>query len=376
MNKNLVAAAVAATLVAPTAVQAVKYKLSGQINRVVQYQDDGETSDIQFYDNNASNSRWRLLGSEDIGNGIKVGFTWEWAARSNGKSAPMRSADTGFTQDLRKSEVWFSGNWGKVSLGKGDGAGNGTTEMDLSTTWNASAYVARGSFATSTAWRTGQGGVVAPGLTHGVTATYFDAFSRYNRMRYDTPSIGPVTIAASVGQADLWEVAARLSQGIAGGQLSAGLFYGESGGGIASAGEDNRWGGSLAYLFSQGTNFALSYSEREGDTPAGSPSGAPPILTTDEGDSWYVKVAHNWGNNSASIGYGETTLEATLDGVAAETEDSGFNIGFNHNIPKAKVDVYASYHWSELDITSTGPVSAVDIEDIQGVLIGTKLKFD
>ena len=79
-----------------------------------------------------------MTGSEDIGNGMKVGFNWEWQNSQNpsgaGPSARTSTSVTGKT--MRKAEVWFSGGWGKLSLGQGDGAGNGTTEVDLSDTWN------------------------------------------------------------------------------------------------------------------------------------------------------------------------------------------------------------------------------------------------
>ncbi len=74
MNKKLLAVAVSSALAAPMAAHAVKYKLSGQINRAAVYQNDGNRSDVQFIDNVSSGTRWRLTGSEDIGNGMKVGF--------------------------------------------------------------------------------------------------------------------------------------------------------------------------------------------------------------------------------------------------------------------------------------------------------------
>jgi len=371
MNKKMLTLAVAAAMAAPTASHAVKYKLSGQINRAMVAQDDGVNSDIQFIDNNSSGTRWRMKGSEDIGNGNKVGFNWEWQAQSNKAGGPIGSPDTGFAQDLRKAEVWFSGGWGKFSFGQGDGAGNGTTEHDLSDTWNVN-YYGRTSFAGAVAWRTDAGSTLpgktttAPAtsaggavvatpstaaLTHGDTFSEFDAFSRYDRIRYDTPSLGPVTLSVSAGQNNLYEGAARWSQGLGGGQISAGLFYGKWNGG----GVKNRYGGSVAYLFSFGTNLLVGAAANEP-----SASGSPTAQT------WYFKVGHKWGNNAASIGYGES--KDVVDGFT----DKGFNIGFNHNIPKAKVDLYAGYHFNQLDT----PTTVASVDDIQAFVIGTKLKFD
>jgi predicted porin len=359
MNKKVLAVAVSSALAAPMAAHAVKYKLSGQINRAAVYQNDGRNSDIQFVDNISSGTRWRLTGSEDMGNGMKVGFNWEWQNSQNPANggAPIKSGDFGEAETMRKAEIWFSGGWGKISLGQGDGAGNGTTEVDLSDTWNV-AYTGRSSFGAAVAWKTSSGaGLTAggtttagAGITHGATFSHFDAFSRYDRVRYDSPALGPVTLAVSAGQADRYEGAARWSQGIGGGQISAGLFYGKQ-----NNVTKNRYGGSAAYLFSFGTSIQASYAENE-----------PDVTGSTKGKNWYLKVGHKWGNNAVSVGYGEAK-----DIIVGFT-DKGFNIGFNHKLPKAKVDLYAGVAGNSLD-NSLGSASA---DDIYTVTVGTKLKFD
>ncbi len=372
MNKKVLAIAVSSALAAPMAAHAVKYKLSGQINRAAVYQNDGDRSDIQFVDNISSGTRWRLTGSEDIVNGMKVGFNWEWQNSQNPGGAPIKFGDFGEAETMRKAEVWFSGGWGKVSLGQGDGAGNGTTEVDLSDTWNV-AYTGRSSFGGAVAWRTSAGGTItdgsgAPGtfsfdpdtggstadsataLTHGATFSHFDSFGRYDRVRYDSPALGPVTLAVSAGQSDKYEGAVRWSQGIGGGQISAGLFYG-----VQNNVTKGRYGGSVAYLFSFGTNLLVQYAENE-----------PDATGSTKGKNWYLKVGHKWGNNAVSVGYGESK------DVVVGFKDKGFNIGFNHNIPKAKVDLYAGLAGNTLD-NSLGAASA---DDIYTVTVGTKLKFD
>jgi predicted porin len=359
MNRKLLSAAVSGLLAVPMGAQAVKYKLSGQVNRAVVYNDDGIGSDVQFVDNNISGTRWRLQGSEEIGDGMMTGFNWEWQNSSNrSTSAGIKSPGTGDIQEMRKAEVWFSGAWGRLSVGQGDGAGNGATEVDLSDTWNVT-YSGRASFSNAVAWRTGAGGTISGvdsitgtpivSLRHSDTFNQFDAFGRYDRVRYDTPSLGPVSVGASVGQDDRWEVAGRINSGVAGGQLSGGVFYGET------AGVKGRWGGSASYLFSQGTNITVSGASNE-----------PPGLSAVESGNWYVKLGHKWGNNSLSVAYGEAS------DVAVGFTDRGLQVGFNHNLPKAKVDLYAGYQLSTLDV----PAGTTGVEDITAVIVGTKLKFD
>ena len=364
MNKKLLTVAVSSALAAPMAAHAVKYKLSGQVNRVMVYQSDGENGDIQFLDNLASGTRWRMNGSEDIGGGMKVGFNWEWQVSSQASpgSAIGTNATNGATgQSMRKAEIWFSGNWGKVSLGQGDGAGNGSTEIDLSDTWNV-AYVAMDSYGGAVAWRTGGGNYItsgggttataAAGLTYGQTYQYYDAFSRYDRIRYDSPALGPVTVSVSGGARDLYEGAVRWSQGLGGGQISAALFYGTHSASNIKA----RFGGSVAYLFSFGTNLMFSYAQNQSD-----------LAGVNDAQTYYLKVGHKWGNNAVSLGYGFS------DDAVNNYENSGFNIGFNHNIPKAKVDLYAGAQWTTLDSQPSGQAG---VDDIYTIAVGTKLQFD
>ncbi len=198
------------------------------------------------------------------------------------------------------------------------------------------------------------------GLTHGATFSEFDAFSRYDRVRYDSPSLGPVTLSVSAGQGDRYEGAVRWSQGIGGGQISAGLFYGQARALGATAtttprapGVKNRYGGSISYLFSFGTNITVAAAENE-----------PDFSGSTKGKTWYLKVGHKWGNNAVSVSYGES------EDVSPGYLDKGFQIGFNHNIPKAKVDLYAGVHGNQLDTPGVG------VDDIYAVVVGTKLKFD
>ncbi len=347
MNKKLLAIAVSSALVVPMAAHAVKYKLSGQVNRAIVFADNGDRSDVQFIDNGASNSRWRMKGSEDIGNGMKVGFNWEWAAKTNAGGGDIGDSAKGLSEDLRLSEIWFSGGWGKVSLGKGNGAGNGTTEADLSGTALSGSYNGRTDIGGSIVWRDSMG--VSIGVDRGDTFNAWDAFSRYDRIRYDSPALGPVTLSVSAGAVDRYEGAARWSQGLGGGQISAGLFYGQQ----SSKGVNSRYGGSVAYLFSFGTNLAVAYSNNE-------PSGPDPDAT-----NMYIEAGHKWGNNAVAFGYGES------EDVTPGYTDKGFNIGYNYNIPKAKVDLYAGYSFAQLDAPA-----GVNAEDIQTFVVGTRLKFD
>ena len=355
MNKKLLTVAIAGAMTAPMAAQAVKYKMSGQVNRAIVFMDDGDQSDVRNVDSIASGTRWRLKGSEDLGNGMKVGFYYEMQTSSAPSSAARPDQNTdgangvGAGGNIRQANVWFSGGWGKMSMGQLDGAANGATEADLSGTCISGNCVLRASYTAGINWRTSAGGTI--GQTVGSTHSNFDGFSRYDGIRYDSPALGPVTISGSVGNDSKWDVAARVNTGVGGGQLSGALFYGEASGALNI---DNRWGGSLSYLFSQGTNITGAYAENE--TQAGNDS-----------DNWYIKLGHKWGPHAVGIGYGETS-----DFAGQGFEESGWNIGYVHNLKKANTQLYASFNNHQLD-TPTGTAS---VEDINAFVVGARVKFD
>ncbi len=355
MNKKLLTVAIAGAMATPMAAQAVKYKLSGQVNRAIVFQDDGDQSDVRNTDAISSGTRWRLRGSEDLGNGMKVGFSYEMQTSSAPSSAARPDQNTDGANgvsaggNIRQANVWFSGGWGKLSVGQLDGAANGATESDLSGTCISGNCVLQASFTGGVRWRTSGGGTI--GQTVGSTHNNFDGFSRYDGIRYDSPALGPVTISGSVGNDSKWDVAARVKTGLGGGQLSGALFYGEASGALNI---EDRWGGSLSYLFSQGTSLTGSYAQSE------------PENSTDDAENWYIKLGHKWGPHAVGIGYGET------DDAVPGIEEQGWNIGYVHNLKKANTQLYASFQHSELDT----PAGTASVDDINAFTIGARVKFN
>ena len=354
MNKKLLALAIAGAMAVPMTAQAVKYKLSGQVNRAIVFQDDGETSAVRHVDNTASGTRFRLKGTEDLGNGMKAGFYWENQYQSS-RSFTQRpdlngDGSAGGAGSFRQGNVFFSGTWGKLTLGQTDGAGNGATESD----WVPSgSYHGRTSMTGGMLWRTAGGGNPS-GLTESSTFSEFDAFSRHDVLRYDSPKLGPVKLAASVGNDDVWELGLFADADIGGGNLLFAAFYGEDPNrSTTSTGVDNRWGGSIRYLFAQGTKISGSYAESENQAGV-------------DADVFTVGIGHLWGNNTISVHYSQAS------DVTAGYDDEAWNVGFDHNIPKAKVNLYASFFHTELDT----PAGVLSVEDHNTFVIGARVKFN
>lgn len=333
---------------APMAAQAIEFKTSGHVNRMVRWADDGIGSDVQHVDNSASRTRFRMKGAQDIGNGMKAGIYIESSIVSNlGSAVPLKVGDTGdLAFDIRHSALWFSGNWGKVTMGHTSDATDGMMFADQDGAWAANEISTPVETAGAILFRT-TAGAAATSVT-GAFPSYDGG--RRDVLRYDSPALGPATIAVSVSNNQQWDAGLFVSTDLGGGNLLLNLGYRDQ---ENSAGSE-QYGGSLGFAFSQGTNIHFGYAER--DRVGGGAAGRT-------SDVWYAKLGHAWGNNAASISYGEHS-----DHIAVGTDAQQWGIGFNHTIPKVGVQFYASYHNYELNTAAT--------EDIDVFFVGSRVQFN
>ena len=120
--KKLIAAAVAAAVIAPASVMAAGPTLYGKIHMAVESHDNNGTNTVALpankYDEwnlNSRSSRIGVKGSEDLGNGMKVGYLIEWEVDMDGDRDP---ANDSFRE--RNRAVTLSGDWGTALAGKWD----------------------------------------------------------------------------------------------------------------------------------------------------------------------------------------------------------------------------------------------------------------
>lgn len=181
--------------------------LSGQVNPAFNLVDDGLSTQAFVVDNDSSGARFRLDADAPLGS-TRLGATLEIGASPNNSSDvsqldPQTPADV----NVRRAEVFFSDpHYGRLALGQGSGAADGAAEKDLSLVAGPIMYASVADIA---------GGILFTDGTGYSTTTVGDAFSDFNggrlaRVRYDTPSVGPLQGAFSWGQDDQWAVAATL----------------------------------------------------------------------------------------------------------------------------------------------------------------------
>ena len=199
-------------LILPAA-QALDFKISGQVNRAVLWGDNGNDDDIKFVDNENSSTRFRFTGENEFDNNWKVGFKWENQMESNSSlDTDIDIGENGDTSDVtfteRHMDVYFEhSRFGKLSLGQGDTASNGTSEVDLSGTTvvnYSSVEDMNGGFN----FRDDDDNVITS-----ISSAYsnYDGFSRRDRVRYDTPKFGPVYFSGSYMNGQIWDLAGRFA---------------------------------------------------------------------------------------------------------------------------------------------------------------------
>lgn len=320
-----------------------RYTVSGSVNRMVRYADNGAGSDVQQVDNEASHTQFRFKGDEDIGNGLSVGVHVETSVSSNNASLlDMKTGDGGdIAFDIRHSALWFAGDWGRVTLGHTSDAQDGTSFADLSNTWLVNEWSSNFDL----------GGVITFGGTTTNLGSAYNSFDggRRDLVRYDTPDLGPAKLRASISNDSRWSLAAVVYTPLGGGELSAAAGYTDFGGDNGPAGPQDQWSSSLSYKFAQGTNVTLGYGGADGGVGAVDP------------DMVYAKLGHAWGNNAVSIHYGESH-----DLSAPGEDNTTWAVGWVHTL-RSDVELYAGYNHFELDRAGA--------QDVDIVVVGSRVRF-
>jgi multidrug efflux pump subunit AcrA (membrane-fusion protein) len=165
----------------------VKLDISGLVNRAVNVADDGMSTKAYFVDNDASNTRFRLVGTGKVTDDLTIGSRLEVALTSNESSEVSQDDETpGNFGDVRWAEVSFdSKRFGKLSLGKGDTASNNSAEVDLSRT-NVVQYASVAAIAGGLQFRDNDDNLTGVKVSNAFNN--LDGLSRQDRVRYDTPT--------------------------------------------------------------------------------------------------------------------------------------------------------------------------------------------
>ena len=250
MSEKALTVAIAGALAAPLAAQAVDFTLSGHVNRALFITDNDAGTEASVKDNGSSGTRIRVTGSSELEAGGAAGVNLEYGA--------------GSTLSLRYGEVWYGGEFGKVSIGQGDQGGEGSVYPGQ----NAAVWIAHGQDKGAS-----------------TLGDYFGSLDggagRNERIRYDTPSVGPLSAAVSVGNGDQVSAGVTLSQDIAGTAFSAKLgtvqWPGDKGTLSASAGVKLPAGLIISGAWGKGKHYAGTPIPAVEGTPGTCPPSLPNV---------------------------------------------------------------------------------------------------
>lgn len=332
----------------------ISLSISGQLNRAFNLLNDGENTDFYPVDNSASPSRLRFNGSGKIDEDLSVGTRIELGlAPDISFQVSQNSQSPGSWFDQRWTEIFFiSRKYGKLSLGKGDTASNGTAEVDFSRT-DVVQYASIADIAGGMLFRkTGEG--ILTTLKVSDVFQDRDGLSRQSRLRYDTPEYFGFRLAGSLVTHQRSDAAIFWGREAHG--LKAGAAFAVSNPKITDHGL--QYDGSLSVLHQKsGLNLTLSSGIEERDMQRDS-------------ENQYAKIG--WiadFNNGGNTVFG---VDHTRSRNLPFPEDSAWSEGFAviQFIDKISTELYFQYRVYAFDRKS-GP----EVENIKVSTIGARVKF-
>jgi len=386
----------------------VSLEVSGRVNRAILVWDDGVDSDAFIVDNDHSSSRLGFSGSGSLKPGWTSGYDVVFNVQEADSSAVSQvdsdANDSGqpVAFDIRRARVYLeSERFGRVTLGQGQAATDGTAEVDLGGGNYFSDPLYNTSFFVRFAGFDGFG-AAASGLTWGDLGFNLDGAGRTNNIRYDSPSLYGFILSASFGEDDYADVALRFSREWNSIQFAAAVGYAEiddevtiDGNVVADdAGVDvdvtrERFSSSASVLHTPtGLFLTGTYSVEELDG-----------VNTTEDEFYFVKGGVNrnftgYGNTSIFLayahqeGFGEglffenDIVAPDFDYTLANTEVDRFAAGINQNFASAATDIYLHFEYNEADfdaISTDGITPGADLgieaEDWFGVVLGSRVRF-
>ena len=361
MQRKLVSAAVASALALPMGAQAVEFEASGHVNRAVILVDrDGVDDDLEHVDSNASETRFRFKGGGELDNGLTAGVLLEL-----GRPGDWRN---------RHAAASLSGDFGKLTLGQTSAASDGMAHADGA--FNGGSWLAG-----VTNWCSYHSlGPACPSNDGG----------RPDVLRYDTPALGPASIAVSTGNDEYWDAKFTIAGDMGGAGYNFRIGY------IGEHDDDTDgkvFATSAAVNFGQGTTIGAAWARDENpnlstdDTTLEEFDGLTvteqaelvaqsallpillPGLSDVEHSYYYTSIDHSYGDGSVGAYWkkGEYDLTGT---TAANIDGALWGIGLGHNIGSG-VTAYAGFR--HIEGFKVGPAT---VDDTNLYVAGMRVTFN
>ena len=334
--------------------------LYGQLDLALFSADNGDESLTAIVDNDASPTRGGVLATLNLSNTFRVGAHIEYELQYNpSNEVDLMGNDNIAPEDLRERHlsIFARGTWGKLSIGRGDGAANGNLQRDLSGTALISFTDPERIGGSISFFDSAANTAVA--IADTIRDQDFE--HRYTRFRYDAPKFGSLATSLSIGNKsgdnNVYELGIRIGSQYEIGKMEAAAGYsledsddGSSFG--ALTGDNITTGGSFSFLANSGVNLTLAYSVETDENPANP-------------DSTFgmAKVGYKRGKHAFSVSYMQSNDRDQLD-----DESSAFAVGYVLKQSES-VDIYAGYKVHSLDRVGA------QFDDVGVAMIGVRFKF-
>ena len=332
----------------------IKLSISGQINRMINIADDGVSAEVFFVDNDNSSSRFRFVGVGKLNEDLSVGAVMEMETESNSSAEVSQvNQDTGTVNfKNRKTEAYFdSKRLGRLSIGKGSAASDGSSEVDLSGT-TVVAYSGIAGLAGGLLFRDKDTGDLTDIEVNDVFVN-FDGLGRVDRLRYDTPIFHGFRFGGSAVEEESWDAALRWGGEGYGVQAAGALAVA----GTSESDEGKLYSGSFSILhLNTGLNITAASAIQEQEK-------------IDDQSFWYVKGG--WKTDFFKVGSTAFSIDYTETYDMEQSGDEGWSFGAFavQRIQDFGIELYGGFRLYDLDRVD------VNLDQILVGNMGTRVKF-
>lgn len=336
--------------------------VSGHLNRLVQFVDNGTTSGFEHTTSIESRTRVRWVGTGKINDDLTVGTNIELgnrSASSTGQDLDTNGDDNGnANQDpLDERHIEFtvtSKALGKLWVGQGRTGSESTSEVDLSGTGllslNGDEFLVAGG-------EDFQRNGAAIGRELGDVQNNLDGHGRRDRIRYDTPKFAGFQVTTSHENADSWSTALRYGGSFGGVKVKAAVGYSDD----STRNGRETINGSASVLLPIGLSFTIAGGKQDDDRFNS---------VRDNAEMRYAKVGYKFkglelGETRLFVSYGE------FDDIGGAGEESQtFAFGVIQIVEPLGIELQAGY--ANFSLEQPG---LADPDDIDVVTLGARVKF-
>lgn len=372
--KTSVAAAALFAIAAPVSAGTVSNSndtasvtLSGHFNKAVLWMDDGQNSRVTVVGNNNSRTRGRIVVKGKLNEAVNYVALSEWGMESNTSSSvspgdttaninssPEVGSDANFDQRHTMIRMGHK-SFGSIRLGQTSEANDGITENNMT---GASDVVYGGNTVVGNGihLRRSNSTTTASGTTVGSLINSAGEGGRTDTIRYDTPSFGGFSAAASFQGDQSTSYAIRYGGKFGGIKVAAGFGGTIEGGSQSTA--DSSMGGSIALGHDSGLSVRASGGQVKFDR-----------ANSDNGTT--LSFGAGYKANIVSAGSTNFAVDWTRNENATADDDQLdiFSIGVEQETD-AGVKFYLGYQ-----LFSAEQANNVDYDDASTVMAGTKVFF-